>query len=97
MARERRAQHGFHPFDKVFGRRGEIAALLELLGTSEDEALRQELKSFATGLAGYWGYYERAVVYDELRAQQPCRDKRWNSPGWNPYSRWSNTLPQTSA
>lgn len=53
-------------------RQAEIAALLELLGTLESAELRQELKSFATGLAGYWGYYERlALVYAELCAAHP--------------------------
>jgi len=53
-------------------RQAEIACLLELLGTLDSAELRQALKSFATGLAGYWGYYERlAVVYEECCAQPP--------------------------
>lgn len=53
-------------------RQAEMACLLELMGTLESDALRQEVKRFATGLAGYWGYYERlAVVYEEFCAQHP--------------------------
>jgi hypothetical protein len=53
-------------------RQAEIRCVLELLATLENAALRQELKSFASGLEGYWGYYERlAVVYEELCTQQP--------------------------
>lgn len=53
-------------------RQAEIRCVLELLATLDSAALRQELKSFASGLEGYWGYYERlAVVYEKLCAQQP--------------------------
>lgn len=64
-------------------RQAEIAALLELLGTLEDEALRPALKSFATGLDGYWGYYERlAVIYEELCAQHPRAVVATLACGW---------------
>ena len=53
-------------------RQAEVAALLELLGTLESAELRKELKSFATGLESYGGYYERlAVVYEELCGRYP--------------------------
>ena len=64
-------------------RQAEIACLLELLGRLESAALRQELKSFATGLAGYWGYYERlAVVYEDLCAHQPAAALAALAYGW---------------
>ncbi|HEX4945941.1 MAG TPA: hypothetical protein VFZ34_04735 [Blastocatellia bacterium] len=51
-------------------RQAEIRTVLALLGTLESDALQAEVKSFASGLAGYWGYYERlAVVYEDLCAQ----------------------------
>ena len=41
-------------------RQAEIKAILELMGELGDEKLPQELTSFASGLEGYWGYYQRA-------------------------------------
>lgn len=53
-------------------RQAEIACVLELWGTLESAAWQAEVKSFARGLAGYGGYYERlAVVYEELCADHP--------------------------
>ena len=64
-------------------RQAEIKCLLELLGTLESAALQQEVKSFASGLAGYWGYYERlAVVYEELCAQHPPAVVAALASGW---------------
>jgi hypothetical protein len=55
---------------ELAARQAEIQTVLELLGTLESAALQAEVKSFATGVAGYWGYYERlAVVYAECCAQ----------------------------
>ena len=61
----------------------EITVLLELLGTLESDALRQEVKSFATGRAGSWGYYERlAVVYEEFCARHPHAVVAALASGW---------------
>jgi len=41
-------------------RQAEIKAILELMRELGCEKLHQELTSFASGLKGYWGYYQRA-------------------------------------
>lgn len=73
-------------------RQAELAVLLELLGTLESAALRQELQSFATGLAGYWGYYERlAVVYEALCARYPRAVVAALAYGWQLERQATNT------
>jgi hypothetical protein len=64
-------------------RQAEIAVLLELLGALDSAALRQELKSFATGLEADWGYYERlALVYEELCVRYPRAVVAALAGGW---------------
>ena len=64
-------------------RQAEIKCLLELLGTLESAALQQEVNSFASGLAGYWGDHEwLAVVYEELCAQHPPAVVAALASGW---------------
>jgi hypothetical protein len=41
-------------------RQAEIKAILEMMRELGCEKLQQELTSFASGLEGYWGYYQRA-------------------------------------
>jgi hypothetical protein len=53
-------------------RQAEIACILELMRSLGSEPLHQELKSFAAGLEGYWGYYQRAeAVYQQLLERYP--------------------------
>lgn len=53
-------------------RQAEIGAILALMRELSCEPLNQELKSLATGLASYWGYYERAAdVYQGLIERYP--------------------------
>jgi hypothetical protein len=66
------------PFDEAGAppelahRQADIACVLELFKTLGHTALTEAVASFAHGLAGYWGYYERlAVVYETLCAQHP--------------------------
>jgi hypothetical protein len=64
-------------------RQAEITCVLELLGTLESAALQAEVKSVATGLAGYWGYYERlAGVYEECCAAHPREVVAALARGW---------------
>ncbi|NOT63263.1 MAG: hypothetical protein HOP19_23900, partial [Acidobacteria bacterium] len=51
-------------------RQADIGALLELLASLGSAPLQEAVKSLATGLEDYWGYYERlATVYAELCVQ----------------------------
>jgi hypothetical protein len=53
-------------------RQAEITCVLELFKTLGHTALTEAVESFAHGLKGYWGYYERlAVVNETLCAQHP--------------------------
>ena len=64
-------------------RQAEMACVLELLETIGNAEWRQALKSFATGLAGYWGYYERlAMVYEDLCRQHPRAAVAALACGW---------------
>jgi hypothetical protein len=47
------------------------------------EKLDQELASFAAGLEGYWGYYQRAeAVYQQLLARYPREVVQALACGW---------------
>jgi hypothetical protein len=41
-------------------RKAEIEAIVTLMNELDGARLRQDLASFTSGLAGYWGYYQRA-------------------------------------
>ena len=66
------------PFDEAGAlldlavRQAEMACVLALFKTLGHEALTAAVASFAQGLKGYWGYYERlAVVNETLCTQHP--------------------------
>ena len=64
-------------------RQAEIACILELMGALGSEQLNQELKSFAAGLEGYWGYYQRAeAVYRQLCERHPAAVVEALGLGW---------------
>jgi hypothetical protein len=64
-------------------RQADIAAVLALLASPEQASLTAEVKSLATGLESYWGYYERlATVYRELCAQHPAEAVAELACGW---------------
>jgi len=53
-------------------RQAEIAAIRQLLDTLACPHLQQALTSFASGLEGYWGYYQRAEqVYQAYSTRYP--------------------------
>jgi hypothetical protein len=56
-------------------RQAEIEAILGLMRELGCEQLNQEVKSFASGLKGYWGYYQRAEqVYQGLIERYPLAE-----------------------
>jgi hypothetical protein len=66
------------PFDETGAlpelaqRQAEIACVLALFKTLGHAPLTEAVESFAHGLTGYWGYYERlAVGYETLCTQPP--------------------------
>lgn len=64
-------------------RQADIGVVLELLASLGSTSLPEEVKSLATGLAGYWGYYERlATVYEELCVQHPPAAVAELACGW---------------
>ena len=64
-------------------RQAEIGAVLELLRELSCEPLNQELKSFATGLESYWGYYQRAAeIYQKLIQRYPRPVVQALALGW---------------
>ncbi|MGH9429689.1 MAG: hypothetical protein ACRD2L_25670 [Terriglobia bacterium] len=64
-------------------RQAEIACILELMRELGSEQLNQELKSLAAGLAGYWGYYQRAKeVYRQLIERYPPAVVQALALGW---------------
>jgi hypothetical protein len=64
-------------------RQAEIACILELMGSLGSEQLNQELQSFAAGLEGYWGYYQRAEeVYWQLLERYPSAVVQALALGW---------------
>lgn len=64
-------------------RQAEIEAILALRRELGCEKRTQERKSCAAGLAGYWGYEQRAEeVYRQLRARSPCAVVQALACGW---------------
>lgn len=77
------------PFDEagrlleLAPRQADIATVLELWGSLGHTSLSEEVKSLATGLEGYWGYYERlATVYEEWCARHPPAAVAALACGW---------------
>ncbi len=64
-------------------RQVELQCVLELFKTLGHAPLTEAVASFAQGLTGYWGYYERlAVVYETLCAQHPRAAVAALACGW---------------
>ncbi len=64
-------------------RQAEIACVLALFQELGHAPLTAAVASFAHGLTGYWGYYERlAVVYETLCAQHPRAAVAALACGW---------------
>src|SRR5262249_41437817 len=64
-------------------RQAEIAAIVTLMDTLACAQLHQALASFASGLEGYWGYYQRAEpVYQEYRKRYPHAVVQALACGW---------------
>jgi len=64
-------------------RQAEIAAIVTLLDTLDNGPLHQALVSFASGLEGYWGYYQRTEqVYQACMARYPCDVVQALACGW---------------
>jgi hypothetical protein len=64
-------------------RQAEIEAIVTLMDTLACAQLHQALASFASGLEGYWGYYQRAEqVYQEYRKRYPHAVVQALACGW---------------
>jgi hypothetical protein len=64
-------------------RQAEIAAIVQLMDELACAPLHQALASFASGLEGYWGYYQRAEqVYQEYSKRYPCEVVQALACGW---------------
>lgn len=64
-------------------RQAEIEVILVLMRELGCEQLNQEVKSFASGLEGYWGYYQRAEqVYQGLIKRYPQAVVQTLAFGW---------------
>ena len=64
-------------------RQAEIEAILELMRALGDAKLNQEVGSFAAGLEGYWGYYQRAeAAYQQVLARYPREVVQVLALGW---------------
>ena len=64
-------------------RQAEIDAIVTLMDTLDDGALHQTLVSFASGLEGYWSYYQRAEqVYQACMARYPRDVVQALACGW---------------
>lgn len=64
-------------------RQAEIEVILGLMRELGCEQLNQEVKSFASGLEGYWGYYQRAEqVYQGLIKRYPQAVVQALASGW---------------
>ena len=67
----------------LVSRQAEIEAILALMRELGCAKLKQESKSFAAGLEGYWGYYQRAkAVYQQLLARYPHAVVQALACGW---------------
>jgi len=68
---------------ELTSRRAEIAAIVQLMDELACAQLHQALASFASGLEGYWGYYQRAEqVYQEYSKRYPCEVVQALACGW---------------
>ena len=64
-------------------RQAEIEAIVQLMDELACAQLHQALASFASGLKGYWGYYQRAEqVYQEYSKRYPCEVVQALACGW---------------
>jgi hypothetical protein len=64
-------------------RQAEIAAIVQLMDELACAPLHQALASFASGLEGYWGYYQRAEqVYQEYSKRYPREVVQALACGW---------------
>jgi hypothetical protein len=64
-------------------RQAEIAAIVQLLDELACARLHQALASFASGLEGYWGYYQRAEqVYQAYSTRYPREVVQALALGW---------------
>jgi hypothetical protein len=64
-------------------RQAEIDAIVTLMATLDDVSLHQTLVSFASGLEGYWSYYQRVEqVYQACMARYPRDVVQALACGW---------------
>jgi hypothetical protein len=64
-------------------RKAEIDAIVTLMGELDGAQLHQDLASFASGLEGYWGYYQRAEqVFQERITRYPREVVQALACGW---------------
>src|SRR6266851_3895035 len=64
-------------------RKAEIDAIVTLMDELDGAQLHQDLASFASGLQGYWGYYQRAEqVYQEYSKRYPHEVVQALACGW---------------
>ena len=68
---------------ELTSRQAEIAAIVQLMDALACAQLHQALASFTAGLAGYWGYYQRAEqVYQAYRKRYPHEMVQALACGW---------------
>ena len=70
-------------FTELTSRQAEMAAIVQLLDELTCAHLHQALASFASGLEGYWGYYQRAEqVYQAYSIRYPRAVVQALAWGW---------------
>jgi hypothetical protein len=68
---------------ELTSRQAEIEAIVTLMDTLDGAQLHQALVSFASGLQGYWGYYQGAQqVYQECITRYPREVVQALACGW---------------
>jgi hypothetical protein len=68
---------------ELTSRQAEIEAIVQLMDALAGAQLHQALASFASGLQGYWGYYQRAEqVYQEYSKRYPHEVVQALACGW---------------
>ncbi len=82
-------RHALELFDdqgeltELTSRQAEIEAIVTLMDTLDGAQLHQALVSFASGLQGYWGYYQGAQqVYQECITRYPREVVQALACGW---------------
>ena len=82
-------RHALELFDEqgeiteLTSRQAEIEAIVQLMDALACAQLHQALASFTAGLAGYWGYYQRAEqVYQAYRKRYPHEMVQALACGW---------------